>query len=512
LETVLVLDFGAQYSQLIARRVRELRVYCEIVPHTVSVEEIKARDPKGIIFTGGPRSVYGDGAPRLDEDIYGLGIPILGICYGLQLLTYQLGGAVEPAEKREYGRAELLIDDDRDLFAGFKTGEADREAAWMSHGDYITEPAPGFDTLAHTDHCPIAAVGHRGKKIYGVQFHPEVAHTPRGREVLQNFLYHVCGCNGQWTMESFVDTAVEAVRAQVGEGQVVCGLSGGIDSSVAAALVHRAVSDQLTCIYVDHGFMRKGETEQVLETFGRDFQMKLIHVDARERFLQKVRGISDPEIKRKRIGNEFIRVFEEEAAKVGQAAYLVQGTLYPDIIESGTEQAAVIKSHHNVGGLPEEMDFELVEPLKALFKDEVRALAMELGLPDEIVWRHPFPGPGLAIRIMGEITGEKLDLLREVDHIFIEEIRRAGLYKEIWQAFAVLTNTRTVGVMGDERTYDYVAALRAVASQDGMTSDWYRVPPDVLEIVSRRIMNEIQGVNRVVYDISSKPPATIEWE
>ena len=509
---MLILDFGAQYSQLIARRVREQNVYCEIVPYNISMDELRARAPKGIIFSGGPRSVYGENAPRLDEQVFELGIPILGICYGLQLLTHQLGGVVEAAQKREYGKAAIIVDDTKDLFAGFELGTEQGQAAWMSHSDYITQPAPGFSILAHTDHSPVAAVGNRERKIYGVQFHPEVVHTPRGRELLHNFLYHICECAGDWTMESFIDTAVEAIQVQVGDNQIVCGLSGGIDSSVAAALVHKAVGDQLTCIYVDHGFMRKGETEQILTTFGRDFQMKLIHVDARQRFLARVAGVTDPEMKRKRIGNEFIRVFEEEAANVGDAKFLVQGTLYPDIIESGTEHAAVIKSHHNVGGLPEDMEFDLVEPLKALFKDEVRELAKELGLPDEIVWRHPFPGPGLAIRVIGEITAEKLDLLRDVDHIFIDEIRRAGLYRDIWQAFAVLTNTRTVGVMGDERTYDYVAALRAVASEDGMTSDWFRMPYDLLESASRRIMNEVQGVNRVVYDVSSKPPSTIEWE
>ncbi len=512
MESVLILDFGAQYSQLIARRVREQNVYCEIVPYNISVEELRERAPQGIIFSGGPRSVYGEQSPRLDAGVFELGIPILGICYGLQLLTYQLGGEVQAAQKREYGKAAIIVDDNQDLLAGHQLGSDQSQTAWMSHSDYITQPAPGFEILAHTEHCPVAAVGHRQRKIFGVQFHPEVVHTPRGREILHNFLFNICHCSGDWTMESFIDTSVEAIRLQVGAGQVVCGLSGGIDSSVAAALVHRAVGDQLTCIYVDHGFMRKGETEQILTTFGRDFAMKLVHVDARQRFLDKVAGIADPEVKRKRIGNEFIRVFEEEAVRVGDAAFLVQGTLYPDIIESGTEHAAVIKSHHNVGGLPDDMEFDLVEPLKALFKDEVRQLAKELGLPEEIVYRHPFPGPGLAIRVIGEITGEKLDLLRDVDHIFIDEIRRAGLYKDIWQAFAVLTNTRTVGVMGDERTYDYVAALRAVASEDGMTSDWYRMPYEVLESTSRRIMNEVQGVNRVVYDVSSKPPSTIEWE
>jgi GMP synthase (glutamine-hydrolysing) len=510
-ETVLVMDFGAQYAQLIARRVRELNVYCEIVPYDTPLGELLARHPKALIFSGGPSSVYGAGAPQPDPAIFGAGLPILGICYGMQLMAHHLGGRVEAAENREYGRTDVAVTDRLDLFQGVDP-TAGPFAAWMSHGDRVLAPPPGFRVLAATGHSPVAAMGDAQRRFYAVQFHPEVVHTPRGKEVIRNFLFKVAGCKGDWTMGSFVHEAVAAVRRQVGDGKVVCGLSGGVDSSVAAALVHQAVGDQLTCIFVDHGLLRKGEAEQVVETFRNHFHVKLVHVDAADRFLEALAGVTDPERKRKIIGREFIAVFEEEAEKLGEINFLVQGTLYPDVIESGTKTAAVIKSHHNVGGLPEEMRLSLVEPLRNLFKDEVRTLGEELGLPEEVVWRQPFPGPGLAIRIIGEVTPEKLTILREVDAIFLGELRQAGLYREIWQSFAVLTDSRTVGVMGDERTYAHVCALRAVTSEDGMTADWFRLPYEVLAVVANRVLNEVKGVNRVVYDITSKPPATIEWE
>ncbi len=520
-EKIVILDFGAQYSQLIARRVRECHVYSEIVPFDVSLEELKAMQPGGIILSGGPSSVYGQGAPVSDPGIFGLGVPVLGICYGMQLMAHQLGGEVFPARKREYGRTGLTVSDYGDLFTGLDSlepGEAgSRDLAealvcWMSHGDTVQSPPPGFEVLATTSSTPVAAMADRRRKLYGVQFHPEVVHTPRGKEIICNFVFKICGCSGNWNMGSFADQAVAEIRRRVGDGHMVCGLSGGVDSSVAATLAHRAVGDRLTCIFVDHGFLRKGEADQVVQTFQEGFQMRLVHVDASERFLTAIRGVTEPEQKRKIIGREFVRIFEEEARKLGKVDFLVQGTLYPDVIESGTKHAAVIKSHHNVGGLPEEMQFNLVEPLRNLFKDEVRVLGRELGLPEEIVWRQPFPGPGLAIRIIGEVTREKLDTLREADAIALEEIRRAGLYREIWQSFAVLTNARSVGVMGDERTYGYVVGLRAVTSEDGMTADWARLPYEVLERISSRVMNEVHGVNRLVYDISSKPPSTIEWE
>lgn len=509
-ELVLILDFGAQYSQLIARRVREAGVYCEIVPYDVPAETLRAKNPIGLILSGGPASVYEPGAPRVDEAVFHLGVPVLGICYGMQLMAKSLGGVVSRAEAREYGRADLAIQREEGLFAGCQGG-----ACWMSHGDLVEEVPPGFAVLACTANTPVAAMGDQARKLYGVQFHPEVAHTPWGKDLLHNFLYGVCGARGDWTPGSLVDEIVREVRQTVGSGRVVAGLSGGVDSSVAAVLVHRAVGDQLTCIFVDHGLLREGEADEVERTFAGRFGIRLVRVDAAERFLARLAGVVDPEEKRKIIGAEFIRVFEEEAAKLGKVDFLVQGTLYPDVIESGggySGQARVIKSHHNVGGLPEEMTLRLIEPLRPLFKDEVRRLGEELGLPEEIVWRHPFPGPGLAVRVIGEVTDDKLAVLRRADAIVIEELRKTGLYREVWQCFAVLTGLRTVGVMGDERTYGWTIAIRAVTSEDGMTADWARLPHDLLAIIASRVMNEVPGVNRVVYDISPKPPATIEWE
>jgi GMP synthase (glutamine-hydrolysing) len=507
-ELVVVIDFGAQYAQLIARRVRELGVYSEIMPHTTSLEKLLARQPKAIILSGGPSSVYGQGAPRIDAGLFTAGIPVLGICYGMQLMSLLLGGDVRRADKREYGPARLVIERRAELLTGIN----DSCRCWMSHGDSVLALPQGWVTLAHTENTPFAAAGDPNHKLYGVQFHPEVGHTEQGQDILHNFLFDVAGCSGDWTIAGYISQAVARVQAQVGDAEAICGLSGGVDSSVAAALVQKAIGDKLTCIFVDHGLLRKGEAEQVVETFGRTMGMKLVHVDAAERFLKRLAGVVDPERKRKIIGEEFIRVFEEESAKIGNAAYLVQGTIYPDVVESGTGTAATIKSHHNVGGLPKDMRLKLVEPLRELFKDEVRATGEELGLSEELVWRHPFPGPGLAIRCLGEVTPERLAILREADAIFIDEIRRAGLYREIWQAFAVLTESRSVGVMGDERTYGYTVALRAVTSQDAMTADWARIPPDVLSACANRIVNEVAHVNRVVYDITSKPPATIEWE
>ncbi|ACL19492.1 GMP synthase, large subunit [Desulfitobacterium hafniense DCB-2] len=507
-ELVLVLDFGGQYNQLIARRVREAHVYSEMISYKTPVEEIKARNPKGIIFSGGPASVNQEGAPKVDEAIYELGIPIFGICYGMQLMTVQLGGKVMHPEVREYGKAMLHVDQAKGLWKGLG-GE---RQCWMSHGDSVTELPEGFVIAAHTDHTPVAAMMDETRHFYGVQFHPEVKHTPDGQAMLKHFLFDICGCHGEWTMESFIDAQVKAIREKVGDRQVLCALSGGVDSSVAAVLVHKAIGDQLTCVFVDHGFMRKNEPEQVKKIFTEQFHLKLIFVDARERFMAKIGGVSDPETKRIGIGNEFIRLFEDEARKLGQIDFLVQGTLYPDIVESGTDTAETIKSHHNVGGLPEDMQFELIEPLDMLFKDEVREVGAELGIPDEIVWRQPFPGPGLAIRIIGEVTEEKLDILREADAVIVEEIRNAGLYKEVWQSFAVLPTIKSVGVMGDGRTYAYPIVVRAVTSEDAMTADWARLPYDLMEKISTRIVNEVKGVNRVVYDITSKPPGTIEWE
>jgi len=507
-EMVIVLDFGGQYSHLIARRIRELKVFCEMLPYTTPVEELKAKNPKGIVFSGGPSSVYQENAPACDPALYELGIPVLGICYGMQLMAQQLGGVVSRASHREYGKAELkLLAQDRLLSCLDPL-----EQCWMSHGDLVEAPPPGFAATARTEKAPLAAMSCPGKKLYAVQFHPEVAHTPKGMDVLKAFLYDICGCSGSWTMESFLENAVADVRRQAGGKKVLCALSGGVDSSVAAVLVHRAVGDRLTCVFVNHGLLRKSEAEQVMTTFREQFQMNLVYVDAAGRFLKRLKDVADPERKRKIIGEEFIRVFEEEAKKLGQIDYLVQGTLYPDVVESGTATAAVIKSHHNVGGLPEDMQFELVEPLRWLFKDEVRALGEEMGLPEEVVWRQPFPGPGLAVRIMGAVTAEKAAVLREADAIVEEEIRKAGLYRQIWQSFAILPDMKSVGVMGDERTYSYTIAIRAVHSHDAMTADWVRLPYEVLEAISSRIVSEIKGVNRVVYDITSKPPATIEWE
>jgi len=508
-ESVVILDFGAQYTQLIARRVRECGVYCEIEPYTRSVEAIEALAPRGIVLSGGPSSVYASGAPSIDPDLFAAGIPILGICYGHQLMARTLGGDVAASAEREYGPAAIEILEPDDLLQDARSGDQ----CWMSHGDTVRTPPAGFRVLARTRTTPVAAMGDTARKLYGVQFHPEVAHTTFGKDVLRRFVIDVCGCRGLWSPGSFVDEAIPEIRRTVGDAGVICGVSGGVDSCAVAELVHRAIGDRLTCVFVDHGLLRRGEKEQVERDFAQAFGIRLISVDARDRFLDKLSGVVEPEAKRKVIGEEFVRVFEECAHSVTGAQYLAQGTLYPDVIESGTATAATIKSHHNVGGLPEKMGLKVLEPLRFLFKDEVRGVAIALGLPDHIVWRHPFPGPGLAIRITGAVTEELLETLRRADAIFIEELKAHNLYRDTWQAFAALApGTRTVGVMGDARTYSHPVILRAVTSEDGMTADWARLPYDFLQTVASRIANEVPGVNRVVYDISSKPPATIEWE
>jgi GMP synthase (glutamine-hydrolysing) len=514
IDEVVVLDYGGQYSQLIARRVRECGVFSELLPHDAGAGEVRRRRPKGLILSGGPASVYADGAPRLDHELLELGIPLLGICYGMQVLAVSLGGRVEGAAVGEFGRSHLTVHEPGRLLAGLPA----EQTCWMSHRDTVFEPPPGFTALAASGESPVAALESVERGIYGIQFHPEVVHTPYGQDILKTFLRDVCRCDMSWSAASIVNEQVAHIRAQVGDGQVICGLSGGVDSSVAALLVHRAVGDQLTCVFVDHGLMRKNEGEQVIAAFRDRFHIPLVAVDAEERFLARLRGVSDPERKRKLIGAEFIRVFEEEAARLAAggdgARYLVQGTLYSDVIESGGGAgAATIKSHHNVGGLPEDLEFELVEPLRALFKDEVRAVGAELGLPERLVWRQPFPGPGLAIRIVGGVaTKARLDLLRDADYILQDEIRAAGLYRELWQSFCVLPDIRTVGVQGDERTYGNVVVIRAVTSDDAMTADWARLPYDLLERIASRMINELREVNRVVLDITSKPPGTIEWE
>jgi GMP synthase (glutamine-hydrolysing) len=510
-QTLLVLDFGSQYTQLIARRVRELGVYSEIHPFNYSIDKIKDQCPVGIILSGGPSSVYETDAPKPDHRIFDLGIPILGICYGLQLFADRMRGKVNSAARREYGKAELFIDDHNDLFAGLDTSTS----VWMSHGDALSQMPEGFEPIAHSRNAPICAIRHLEKKMFGVQFHPEVVHTPEGKKILGNFLFLICGVKGNWTPASFVEKAEKEIRARVGSAKVLCALSGGVDSSVLAVLLQRAVGDQLHCVHINNGLMRKNESEQVVQTFRDTFHINLSSVDATDIFLSRLAGVDDPEKKRKIIGKTFIEVFEEEAKKLGGAVeFLAQGTLYPDVIESVSFKgpSVTIKTHHNVGGLPEKMNFKLIEPFRELFKDEVRNIGRLLGVPADLIGRHPFPGPGLAVRILGDITKVKLDLLREADDIFIQELKRSNLYDKIWQAFVVLLPIRSVGVMGDDRTYENAVALRAVTSVDGMTADWAKIPNDILAHISNRITNELRGINRVVYDISSKPPATIEWE
>jgi len=510
-EMVAILDFGSQYTQLIARRVRESKVYCEILSFNIVSSKLVSLNTKGIILSGGPASVTQKEAPFPHREILNLGIPVLGICYGIQVLSQLLGGEVISTSEREYGKSELIIDNDEDLFYGMRSPLT----AWMSHGDQVSKLPPGFEVIAHTKNCPVAAIRDKRHRFYGVQFHPEVAHTLQGKKIIQNFLFRICKCSPNWTMSSFIDYSLERIRKKVGAGKVICALSGGVDSSVTAVLVNKAIGEKLECVFVNNGLLRKGEIKEVMNTFTYRFRLNLHYVNAEDRFLSKLAGITNPEKKRKIIGEEFIRIFWEEARKLGKIDFLAQGTLYPDVIESRStkgEPSATIKSHHNVGGLPSDMPFRLLEPLRDLFKDEVRVLGRELGLPEAIVHRQPFPGPGLAVRIIGEVTKERLRILREADIIVTQEIRKYKKFPEIWQSFAVLLPIRSVGVMGDERTYEHTIALRAVSSLDGMTADWVRLPYDILGKISRRIINEVKGVNRVVYDISSKPPSTIEWE
>jgi GMP synthase (glutamine-hydrolysing) len=516
-QMIAILDFGSQYSELIARRIRETQVYSEVLSYRTSIEHLRSLNPKGIILSGGPSSVYDKGAPLCDPELWNLSIPVLGVCYGMQLMVQQLGGVVEQADLGEYGKASLLIDDPTDLLTNVDQGTT----MWMSHGDSVTQLPDGFKILAHTANTPCAAIAHHDRQFYGVQFHPEVVHSIGGQSLIRNFVYHICGCEPTWTTEAFVEESIREIRARVGDKRVLLALSGGVDSSTLAFLLHRAIGDQLTCMFIDQGFMRKREPERLVKLFREEFHIPVEYVMARDRFLQRLEGITDPEEKRKRIGHEFIQVFEEESRRLGPFDYLAQGTLYPDVIESadtnvdpetGERVAVKIKSHHNVGGLPKDLRFKLVEPLRKLFKDEVRSVGRVLGLPEEIVQRHPFPGPGLAIRIIGEVTAERLNILRDADLVVRQEINRAGVYQDYWQAFAVLLPVRSVGVMGDKRTYAYPVVLRLVSSEDGMTADWSRAPYDLLERISNRIVNEVEGVNRVVYDITSKPPGTIEWE